>query len=399
MISDLLGNDLVGVISAVGEIVLDPASNPRAGALLLAMASIVLTMIILGIILAIIRGDKSSVQQRMASRPVAQPAMPPVSCEDDSRPGKTRRRSALPTALLAVGLIGIVWITAGYVTGRPEMCLSCHTTTVHAPSGESSENDPHAETSCVSCHERGGLAGSLTYNVPIRALHFVGGFSETVNEATSYGGSVSSASCSRCHDADVAETVTVEDRGVRVSHIEPLQAGAACLDCHKPIEGVISGITVGMSTCLPCHDGATASADCESCHAGDVSQAVRASVMDQFSEPRELIEQPTCGGCHDQASCDSCHGVRLPHTREFMLTGHARAGVEDIWFNDGQTCGKCHNEERRPCTKCHQKMPSHGVSWSLYHRGNPEGCSCHARNAYMYGRNICELCHEPGIDK
>jgi len=108
------------------------------------------------------------------------------------------------------------------------------------------------------------------------------------------------------------------------------------------------------------------------------------------------IEQPDCGGCHAQDTCDACHGLRMPHTREFRLTGHARPGVEDIWFNGGKTCSKCHNETRRPCTACHQAMPSHGLTWSKYHRGDPKGCSCHARTEHLYGRVICELCHEPG---
>ncbi len=116
-------------------------------------------------------------------------------------------------------------------------------------------------------------------------------------------------------------------------------------------------------------------------------------------DARVLIDQPDCGGCHDQSSCDSCHGIRMPHTREFRLTGHARPGVEDLWFNGGKTCSKCHNETRRPCTGCHQAMPSHGLTWSKYHQGDPRGCSCHARTEHLYGRVICELCHEPGTGR
>lgn len=89
----------------------------------------------------------------------------------------------------------------------------------------------------------------------------------------------------------------------------------------------------------------------------------------------------------------------MPHTREFRLTGHARPGVEDLWFNGGKTCSKCHNETRRPCTGCHQAMPSHGLTWSKYHQGDPRGCSCHARTEHLYGRVICELCHEPGTGR
>jgi hypothetical protein len=107
---------------------------------------------------------------------------------------------------------------------------------------------------------------------------------------------------------------------------------------------------------------------------------------------------PDCGGCHDQTACDSCHGIRLPHTQEFMAYAHAREGVEDIWYNGGRTCAKCHNDASRPCTLCHKgRFPSHGTKFAPIHsNGSPTGVgcdNCHAEMSYRPGRNFCELCH------
>ncbi len=83
-----------------------------------------------------------------------------------------------------------------------------------------------------------------------------------------------------------------------------------------------------------------------------------------------------------------------------MAVGHAREGVEDLWFNDGKTCAKCHYEGHNPCSSCHESLPSHGKAWIQAHKeGSPDGCTCHDKKAYIYGRNFCELCHDPGIGK
>ena len=401
MIEALFGSEFSEVVGIAFEVLRDPASDTIAASLLLAIVSLALIMLVLGIVMVMLpsRRPSSPALDRTSGSDTG------ASADSDApRPaGRTRGApAAWVTAALVVVLVALVWVVAGYVTARPDVCLSCHDDVAHAVALADEEaevgdsGDPHRETRCVSCHETGGLVGSLTWFVPLRAVHLVEGLWEPARVASGYGDRISSASCAKCHAADIDGTVTVEERGVLVSHAEPLDAGADCLDCHRPVAGVVSDLTVGMSACLRCHDDETSSAACDTCHTGEVASAVRISKMDRFREPRALIGQPTCGGCHDETSCDNCHGVRLPHSAEFRALGHARPGVEDIWYNGGRTCSKCHTESRRPCTECHQKMPSHGLDWERFHRGSPEGCSCHARTAHLYGRNICELCHETG---
>ena len=244
---------------------------------------------------------------------------------------------------------------------------------------------------------------SVTLMVVPRTIHFVTRMLK-VGGADGYAQAVGSATCLGCHAATVKTTATAAAQGVRVSHKEPLAAGADCTDCHKVYSGMVSSQTVGMTPCLKCHDGQTASAKCTACHIKDIATAAVPNPERPITG-RDLIETPNCYACHKTQSCDNCHGIRMPHTKEFELHGHARIAAMDIWFGSGgQKCFKCHTATRNPCTKCHLgMMPSHGAGpfWAKDHQyASPKGCSvgCHG---YMTGagtsRTMCEFCHAPGI--
>jgi hypothetical protein len=184
-----------------------------------------------------------------------------------------------------------------------------------------------------------------------------------------------------------------------MSHAEPLEAGAECVDCHALESGVVSDHNVGMVPCLRCHDNEVASAECETCHLGDPAQAIRSTEPTAGSFASALVPRPGCDSCHDQATegCDACHGLRLPHADEFRAYAHARPGVEDIWDNDGKLCGQCHYQGRRDCTRCHEQMPSHGLWWKDAHYVGDDfnaPCACHQDKAWTPGRSFCGLCHD-----
>ena len=235
----------------------------------------------------------------------------------------------------------------------------------------------------------------MTYTtaVPRRVEHMVVGITQEL-PSSAYGRA--EGSCVVCHRKDVAQTTTNEARAVKVSHAEPLEAGAACLDCHGPRDGVIGLATAGMQPCLRCHDDATAPAECTYGHTGDIALAVAARSGPTTATAEVLVREIDCGGCHEQESCDSCHGIRLPHTPDFMAYAHAREGVEDLWYNGGETCGKCHNDDSRPCTSCHGgAFLSHGIEFAARHsQGSSNGCDvCHSSMAYRNDRDFCGLCH------
>ena len=153
----------------------------------------------------------------------------------------------------------------------------------------------------------------------------------------------------------------------------------------------------GMDPCLRCHDDVGASAKCATCHVKNAAAAARVRAT---SLARPQIEQVSCGGCHDEVrDCDPCHGMRMPHTNEFMSHAHARAAAVDFWYNGGKSCGRCHSESRRPC-RCHsgQLGHAHGTTpWLAkgHQAAEVSACNtCHATYAYVTTRDFCkDVCH------
>jgi hypothetical protein len=104
-----------------------------------------------------------------------------------------------------------------------------------------------------------------------------------------------------------------------------------------------------------------------------------------------------------KTTCDSCHGIRLPHTQQFMAGGHARAAVLQLWSNRGsaRVCNRCHYPGHRDCTKCHESpFLQHAVTWRTGHQGaswsrSSQTCLCHEWTPAEHGgRLFCQICHE-----
>ncbi len=422
--------DMSYLLDVIPDVVRNPAANPRAAMLVFAMAALVVLIVLAGVVTLVIGRDEEQLEgeEERAERPeglaeFGEPDEPgePVAvavrakaeqAEHDDAAGtvtdvaleplpapvyeRVRARLSVWTSVsLVVITTVLVWSLTGAATIDRSWCLACHPDNPHAGS---TAIDPHAEVACVACHEHGNLIALVFFTVPDRFYHFASGeFGRST--ASVYGRPISSFECRRCH-SEVLDTVIFADATkVRMSHAEPLEAGAECIDCHALQSGVVSSHNTGMAPCMRCHDDEAASADCQACHVGDVALALRPADPASGVFTKAQIDQPQCDGCHDQAAqgCDSCHGIRLPHTRQFMQYGHAREGVEDIWNNGGRKCGRCH-DERRPCSSCHDRFPSHGLSWRTEHYatgiGFERGCACHEDKAYVQGRNYCALCHE-----
>jgi nitrate/TMAO reductase-like tetraheme cytochrome c subunit len=393
--SDLLTRDYGETLRLIYEIIVDPASRPIAALLIYGILVALLIMVLMGVILFITKdsGDEdeelSEVDEESAEEYEAEELTPEPEPETEPEPAKRRLR--LPVGLVVLLAIVGWWAATAVMTASTPVCLTCHEQSNHALS--QAERDPHEHVRCVRCHDGGDTIVSFTTAVPRRVEHVVTGILK--DKPTGDYGTLD-RSCESCHASDIARVTTNKARAVKMSHAEPLAAGAECLDCHTVNDGVVGVATTKMQPCLRCHDDKTAPAACSSCHTGDIANAVvgRSEPTTATAEP--LVQNIDCGGCHAQDTCDACHGVRLPHTQEFMDHGHARAGVEDLWYNGGRTCGKCHNDTNRPCTSCHKgKFLSHGSTFRTLHTsGTPGGCdTCHAGMAYRNDRDFCELCH------
>lgn len=408
----LLNLDWGAAFRKLASVAGDPASNPIVALLLVGIVSVVIVILLILAMMFVIgrpgeeEYDEDEDEEEYENMYPIVPAEPSPESEGEAEgeveepPAPVRRPRApwtVTSTAIAI-LVGIgIWVATGWVTSQSTLCTSCHAASVHAKAGHT---DPHSAVACVSCHETGGTFGALTYMVGPRAIHFVSGImSTTVTDG--YSRAVPSSACLGCHSAAISGVVTVKAQAVRVSHKEPVAAGAQCVDCHALVRGAVSATTVGMSPCLRCHDGRTASSTCTTCHTGDIAVAVRPSAETTVG-PQDLIGTPNCYTCHQPQPCDACHGIRMPHTQEFMQHGHARAAALDYWFGGGKTCSRCHTATRNPCSKCHADLPGHGMgpSWAAGHQyGSPTNCSvgCHGNKTGNGTRSMCSFCHDTPV--
>lgn len=394
------------VVNAVGEILADPAAN-RTGAIALFAIATLLVLITFAVVLLFVMGGKPDDEEAADdahegavagdTEPVAE--VVPVVAPLPLTPRQRLVRRAV-SAVVFAGILAVTWLALGVATSQEGMCQSCHAGDPHDALARPVQADrtAHKSVTCVDCHEDGSLTGPYGFATAGRALHFARGFELT--KIDEYG-TITSRSCTKCHERVESVTVTSKSLGVKMSHKEPIAAGASCIDCHTPEQGIASGSIGGMTRCLPCHNGKDAFATCEECHVRDVSVASSGRTTPAVSKPRQLVPRPDCGGCHDQArSCDPCHGTRMPHTAGFMTGGHARPAVQTYWSGDGTMCFKCHTDERRSCGQCHSgRFWSHGKGWARNHQSDVwdgRGCdNCHyATRGVLVGRNFCANCHE-----
>ena len=408
-IENLLNADYSRLWVGILDVVQNPRDNTTAFILLLGGATILVLIVIAGFIALFLAGadeDEYGDEDDETATPAATRvrAPEPVDAATVARRQQREEWRSSHRALISIAwalAFLLVWVAGGAVTRRDATCLSCHLDggihATRAPGAEGADLDAHGVVRCVSCHETPSDLASVTSAVPGRAVHFIAGFLD--NGWTSpYGVPVANRSCAGCHEASLKGTLENEVRGLRVSHEEPLDARALCTDCHAPHAGTgaVDRYTVGMEACIRCHDQAQVSAECTYCHTKDVSYAARARGV---ARPTKHVDNINCGSCHSEESCDRCHGVRMPHSKDYMAAGHARDGVEDLWFNQGRTCSRCHTATRRPCARCHiGGLGRHGVAtWPTDHAAvDPykNGCDgCHYAKAWVAGRNYCGICH------
>lgn len=317
-----------------------------------------------------------------------------------AKPSRAKRRVLSPTMRLIFGVSSVVmlfavWVTAGVTMSDPGVCKSCHWPL--AKHAAATVPDAHSRVACVDCHESGGVWGRYVAGVPNRVAHMAAKQLE-IEGAPDYG-QVTSEACTRCHQKSLLRTTLNPTRGLRISHAEPMAASAACTDCHALRGGVVGAYNGGMKQCLRCHDAEQASAKCDTCHTKKASAAARAR---STAFRAVQVKAVKCGGCHDEKrECDTCHGVRMPHTDAFMGGGHARAAAVDFWFNSGKTCRKCHTATQRPC-RCHTSLigiahGTHGELAKSHKNATASSCnSCHGQWAVISTRDFCkDICHSP----
>lgn len=284
-----------------------------------------------------------------------------------------------------LGVAGLMLAAAPMLPATSEACGLCH-----AVKGgvESWRADVHSRVGCYACHARPGFAGALEAS----ARGVSGLYASTRRPPADTGG------CAQCHASVLQETLEVD--GLRVRHFDIAAAGISCLACHDTVgharEATRAASPKGdkiaprprMTRCLQCHEGKTASAECDTCHVGR-----QPSDSSDFTVPFGDTPAPArCDACHPaavQKRCTQCHGLDLPHPPSFM---GEHAGMS---ARNPALCAKCHETaSSQSACACHQETNEHGTysAWFPVHgvaasQNGPGGCRCHSAS-------FCGFCHE-----
>jgi nitrate/TMAO reductase-like tetraheme cytochrome c subunit len=332
-----------------------PQDSPKETVLLLGMILIIL-FIILTLVALIAVKPKRKKQQ----------------------PEKPIRKASVAAEILIV-LMFVSLPCALIYTSQPKFCLGCHE---NSKEHQQLDASVHKEVHCLACHQEPGILGFITEKIsrPNDSISFIEK-SVTKRPRSPVRANVTNSSCNKCHTVDKRSLIS---HTIRVSHREILEAGYKCTDCHNTVahnKAVPQPQYPTMEKCILCHDNKTASARCRLCHVPDVGKKPR-QVMDY---PKIHLEPPyDCRGCHDIVKCNACHGLEMPHPRDWNKK-HPREG-----FANKQACWKCH--DMKFCQECHSPMPwPHPDDFPSTHgkaAEQPGSCGCHKRRVF------CALCHE-----
>lgn len=404
--------------ATVVSLVKEPGQNPSLTLLILAAASLLMLLIVLALLLVLTPRRRAvkkvrryrvdprlldPLNQGMFARMLERPETPPEpqvpvvvppTKRDKRRATYDRVVMAVSSPLVVALLVVLALAGTYFATSTNAFCAgACHGSQKTVRAAHSLR---HAR--CVQCHERPGVSG-VPANVSSRLRMAVG----SLRGGTSGRATADSTSCLRCHKPIQTET-TVSRRGIRVSHKEFLAEGEPCVSCHDGMGHVKVAYKRGMSTCVVCHDGKTASQKCITCHVQDPAKTAFASDeptsqpkgSGRYIYPTVQAANRECGNCHDLPKrCDPCHaGVRMPHSDEFKRHGHAMAAA----FERKAVCWRCH--EPGYCNNCHTGIERTGVSghledWKARHKGMPRnaGCTCHTSRPAVPKRPFCQACH------
>lgn len=359
-------------LEEIARIIKDPASNLTVAALLAAALTLGVLIVVLALLVAIVGRER-----RTGSAP-RQSGSGAGRQSSGILHGRRRPPAWLPWLLIAAALLSALY--AYHATSSDRFCSSA----CHAMSSTSPTAPEHRHVPCVRCHE-----GRPWLSMPLAAIQRGRYAVSSLLGRTPDGAVIPPDRCLSCHERDIERTAE-STAGIRMSHEEPLDAGYPCDACHEEAAHVrveAAGVRPSrMQSCLSCHDGKSTSAECGMCHIQDPGDM---PVHDRIYA-RVKLPRPTCGGCHEQSSCDACHGLRMPHSDAFVAGEHAPLAA----FDRKTLCWRCHVSA--DCGRCHGNFGSHGPDFKRKHReaGWDSACNtCHPRHEGSF----CARCHrQPG---
>ena len=402
--------DASATIAALRNVVRNPTANTGFSLVVLVFVALAVLLLVLFVLMLITPSRRQVVKVRRyvggappGASAAAGAGSDPVAGDPPPRgqSGERKPPSDLFLALtgpIAVTVLVVLALVGTYLaTSTDVYCAkTCHNSSAIA---KKAVDIDHA--ACVSCHEQRGIFGILA-NASSRARMLV--YYGLGRSPRKYSVAVDSVACLGCHGAVEGETVASKT-GIRMSHKEVIEAGQPCAACHQATGHSKDAFTASMSTCLPCHDAKIASATCTTCHVKDPGTTVVATGETIEGMGSGMLVYPAvraanrrCGSCHDQErECDTCHGIRMPHSNDFIEGAHARSAA----FTGKIKCWRCHDPQF--CSSgCHAAFSPDGTrsghagdNWVQLHKRQEwsGGCICHSQRGRRTG-SMCYLCHQ-----
>lgn len=298
--------------------------------------------------------------------------------EASDRDAVGTRRALRVLGACAFALILAVLLSGPVTLAQPATCRACHAPRVAYDSWRASS---HASVACQDCHaDRATLAG-LGNTVGLAADVI-----DTVRGVSAEPVPVPDATCVSCHPALETKAATV-NRGLRMSHKGLAKAGYRCMDCHADAAHPVSPdrlMKPTMSVCAGCHNNEKVSGTCEICHVDDTKSQDEARRRDpewskthgpNWRKTHGMGRLSTCSLCHRSSKCEKCHGMPLPHDRNFVAL-HGSYAVKSR-----DRCRTCHRDTF--CDSCHGVPMPHPARF----------LSTHSKTAKDVRDPLCARCH------
>lgn len=298
--------------------------------------------------------------------------------------------SRWPTRIVIGAAILIAIAVPAYQMQRPSQCAKCHTEVNYTKTLAAS---PHQGVNCLACHGQTGVAAPAANTAQYVRWIFV--YASTQKAPEQQGSVVSSSACIACHQSVLSEVAT--SNGIRVRHSDFLDKGAQCRDCHNSVahgDSVIKPTSPQMNDCIVCHDGSTASSECDYCHVEDVAiSSARSSSLPKVQN----LDTGNCYICHDEKPCLQCHGVSMPHPSGWAPNdgGPGNSGTHAYeGFKNRDLCWRCHFAEGQPMVASNESCSCHGLLGKMH--GGEAWVQEHWKEAtgVKSGRySECSTCH------
>jgi len=127
-----------------------------------------------------------------------------------------------------------------------------------------------------------------------------------------------------------------------------------CANCHKysrpPSHGpkwLKNHATKNTAACDACHGKSS----CDTCHRkGSSKPTSHDATWPKTHGKAAKTDRKECLMCHENRYCVKCHGLELPHPKDWGMGGHKKSAS----LKAGSMCYKCH--ETKYCAMCHPQQ-------------------------------------------